>query len=316
MKPKIYVDGQEGTTGLRIHDYLGRRGDLDVLRIDPEKRRDTAERTRLLNSADVAFLCLPDAASREAVALIENPATRIVDASTAFRTDPAWLYGIPELEPGYRARFPGATRVTVPGCHATGFVLAVRPLVKAGLIPADAALTCFSLTGYSGGGKKMIAEYQAADRPAALEAPRTYALALRHKHLPEMQAMTGLSHPPVFLPVVCDVYVGMAVHVLLPAELLARPAAPADVHALLARQYEGERFVRVMPLDSAQGAPGGTFDMTACNGTNRLDLYVVGHRAQIAVIACLDNLGKGASGAAVQCMNLMLGAPEDTGLAT
>lgn len=319
MKPKIFVDGQEGTTGLRIHEYLAARagggGDIEVLKIDPEKRKDVAARKALLNAADVAFLCLPDAASREAVALVENPKTCVIDASTAFRTDPAWAYGLPELSPQQREKIRHSKRVAVPGCHASAFVLPVYPLVRAGVIPADCPLTCFSLTGYSGGGKKMIAAYEEMEPPNhKLRAPRHYGLKLTHKHLPEMQTMAGLQVPPVFTPVVCNVHSGLAVEVFLPVSLLAPKSNPARVARLLVDHYAGERFVKVLPLESEAHLDDGFFDITACNGTNRADIFVFGNEGQIVIVTRLDNLGKGASGAAIQCMNLVLGVDEGCGL--
>lgn len=314
MKPKIYVDGQEGTTGLRIHEHLAGRGDVEVLRIDGEKRKDAGERKRLINAADVVFLCLPDAASREAAGLVENGRTKVIDASTAFRTDAAWAYGLPELGAGLRAKIRGAKRIAVPGCHATAFLLGVAPLVAAGVVSREAVLTCFSVTGYSGGGKKMIAAYEAAEAPGKLKTPRHYALTLTHKHMPEMRAMAGLAHMPLFTPVVCNTYAGLAVETFLPATVLARKATGAQVREALAGHYAGERFVRVLPWEGAGNLDEGFLDITACNGTNRADVLVCGDEERIVVIARLDNLGKGASGAAVQCMNLALGFEEGAGL--
>jgi N-acetyl-gamma-glutamyl-phosphate reductase len=316
MKPKIFVDGQEGTTGLRIHEALATRADLEVLKINPDLRRDPDERRKLLNAADMAFLCLPDGASREAVAMIDNPRTRVIDASTAFRTDPMWAYGLPELTKGgaQRARIRAAKRVAVPGCHASAFILAIHPLVAAGIVPSEMELSCFSLTGYSGGGKKMIAAYEAKDRSAKLAAPRHYALKLAHKHQPEMRVVTGLQRAPLFSPVVCDVHSGLALQAFLPVRALNGLPTPAAIHATLAAHFAGEHFVRVMPLDHDADLDDGFFDMTACNGTNRADIFVLGNADQITVLARIDNLGKGASGAAVQCMNLLLGCDEGAGL--
>jgi N-acetyl-gamma-glutamyl-phosphate reductase len=321
MKPKIFVDGQEGTTGLRIHEYLSARsgagGDLDVLRIDAEKRKDLAERKKLINAADVVFLCLPDAASQEAVSLVENERTRVIDASTAFRTDPAWAYGLPELSKAAREKIRHSRRIANPGCHASAFLLGIAPLVAAGLVNREAALTCFSITGYSGGGKKMIAAYEAADAPAALKSPRHYSLKFGHKHLPEMRVQAGLAHVPAFTPVVCATYSGLAAEVFLPAGagVLTRKISPGDVRDILARHYEGERFVKVMPFEAEAHVDAmNGFDITACNGTNRADVFIFGNEEQMAVMVRLDNLGKGASGAAVQCMNLALGMEETTGL--
>jgi len=313
MKPKIYVDGQEGTTGLQIHQRLAGRTDLELIEIDPARRKDPAARAECLNAADVAFLCLPDAAAKEAVALLTNPRTVVIDASTAHRTDPGWAYGLPELGAAYRDRIRASTRIANTGCHAAAFVLGVAPLVAAGLIPPAYPLSCFSITGYSGGGKKMIAEYETAPR-AALSSPRPYALGLAHKHLPEMRAHAGLTAAPIFNPVVAAFYQGLAVTVPLALTQLPGKPSPADLHAALAKAYAGERFVRVLPPGDEAVLDGGFLDVQACNGTNRADVMVFGHAEQAVVIVRLDNLGKGASGAAVQCMNLRLGLDEATGL--
>jgi N-acetyl-gamma-glutamyl-phosphate reductase len=313
MTYRIYVDGQEGTTGLRIHDMLARRSDLEVLRIDAEKRKDNAERARLLNAADVAFLCLPDAAAREAAALVDNPRTCLIDASTAHRTVPGWIYGLPELAPGQRDRIRQGKRIANPGCHASSFILLLRPLVDAGLLPRDAALSATSVTGYSGGGKKMIEQYQAGGDPV-LTAPRQYGLSLGHKHLPEMAAHTGLAQPPVFMPFVANFYKGLAVSVPLHLPQLAAGIRGRDLQQALAAHYAGERFVRVMPLDDPETLQAGFFDVQACNDTNYADLFVFANDKQAVLVARLDNLGKGASGAAVQAMNVHLGLPEDLGL--
>jgi len=320
MPSKIYVDGQEGTTGLRINELLAARTDIEILKIDSDKRKDTAERKRLLNAADIVFLCLPDAASREAVALIDNPHTKVIDASTAFRTDPVWAYGLPELSPAHRQKIKTSTRVAVPGCHASAFILALYPLIQAGIVPPDMPITAFSLTGYSGGGKKMIAQYEPdSGIPEQLKAPRHYALKLTHKHLPEMQTITGLAHPPLFTPVVAAVHSGLCVETFLPARLLNNSPTPQSIQQLLANHYAGEKFIHVYPFDESATTAGGGLDegfldITACNGTNRTDLIITGNPAQIALLARLDNLGKGASGAAIQCLNIILGVDESTGL--
>lgn len=311
MKPKIYIDGKEGTTGLQIYERLGQRGDIELLLIDEGKRKDTDERRKFLNAADIVFLCLPDAAAREAVALIENPATRVIDASTAHRTAPGWDYGFPELSAERRAAIAGSARVANPGCHATGFLASAAPLVTMGLLPWYAQVTCFSLTGYSGGGKKMIAEYEAGTRPVELDAPRVYGLGLQHKHLPEMTKIAGLDHPPVFCPVVADYYKGMATTVMLQNRTLAGAPSAEEIHARLAEYYAGQKVVSVAPF-------GGETPMIAGNamaGSDALRLIVNGHEGQTIITALFDNLGKGASGAAVQNMNLMLGLEETTGLA-
>jgi len=313
MKYAVYVDGQEGTTGLRINEYLAQRADIEVLRIDADKRKDPAERARLLNAADVAFLCLPDAASREAAAMVTNPKTCLIDASTAHRTAPGWAFGLPELAKGQRARIRESKRIANPGCHASAFILAVRPLVDAGLLSPDALVTATSITGYSGGGKSMIAEYEAGGQPK-LTAPRPYALGLAHKHLPEMMAHTGLKQAPVFMPIVSNFYKGLAVTVPLHLSQLRAGTTPQQVRDALAAHYEGERFVHVKPLRDPDTLAGGFFDVQACNDTNNVDLFVFGSEQQILVMARLDNLGKGASGAAVQSMNVHLGVDESLGL--
>ena len=315
MTYTVFVDGQEGTTGLRIHEYLAARRDVEVLRIDPERRKDSAERARLLNAADVAFLCLPDAASREAAALVSNPRTCLIDASTAHRTVAGWTFGMPELAPTQRDAIRASKRIANPGCHASAFILLLRPLVDAGLVPVDQALSATSITGYSGGGKKMIEQYQAAAASGAepaLTSPRPYALTLAHKHLPEMMAHTGLRHAPVFMPIVSNFYKGLAVTVPLHTQALGTTAEA--LHAALAARYAGERFIRVMPLRDPGTLESGFFDVQGCNDTNRVDLFVFGSDTQAVLVARLDNLGKGASGAAVQAMNVHLGVDEGLGL--
>ncbi len=311
MKPKLYIDGQEGTTGLQIYERLGARDDIELLRIDPDKRKDTAERKRLLNAADLVFLCLPDAAAVEAVALIENENTRVVDASTAHRTAPGWVYGFPELLASQRERVRHAKRVANPGCHATGFLSTAAPLVAMGVLPPDYPVACYSLTGYSGGGRKMIAEYEAADRAASLDAPNIYGLNLKHKHLPEMQKVAGLKVPPVFSPILGDIYKGMATSVLLHNRLLRGNPTAEDLCDMLSAYYEGQKLISVAPF-------GGTTPRLSANalaGSDRLEITVCGHEEQTMLTARFDNLGKGASGAAVQNMNLMLGFDETAGLA-
>jgi N-acetyl-gamma-glutamyl-phosphate reductase len=313
MKHRVFVDGQEGTTGLRINEYLAGRSDVEVLRIDADKRKDAAERARLLNAADVAFLCLPDAAAKEAVALVNNPDTCIIDASTAHRTNPEWVFGLPELAKGQRDALRKSKRIANPGCHSSAFILAVRPLVDAGLLPRHAAISAQSITGYSGGGKKMIEQYEAGG-DAKLQSPRPYGLGLAHKHLPEMAAHTGLQHAPIFMPVVGPFLKGLAVSVPLHISQLAAGATPESVHQALVKHYEGERFVRVAPLRDPAVLEDGFFDVQAENDTNNVTIFVFANALQILLIARLDNLGKGASGAAVQCMNIHLGVDEGLGL--
>ena len=313
MKYRVFVDGQEGTTGLRINEYLDARQDLEVLRIDPDLRKDPAERARLLNAADVAFLCLPDAASREAVSLITNPNTCVIDASTAFRTAPGWAFGLPELAPEQRDLIRKTKRIANPGCHATAFILLLRPLVDAGLIPANTPVSATSITGYSGGGKKMIEEYEAGGNPT-LDAPRPYALGLAHKHLPEMTAHTGLLSTPVFMPIVGPFLKGLAVSVPLHLSQLPAGVTAEKLQEAFAKRYAGERFIRVMPVRDPATLADGFFDAQANNDTNQVDIFVFGNDTQVVLIARLDNLGKGASGAAVQSMNVHLGVDEGLGL--
>lgn len=311
MAYKVFVDGQEGTTGLQINEYLAQRADIEVLKIDSDKRKDLAERKRLINASDVTFLCLPDEAAKESVALVDNPKTCIIDASTAHRVNPAWTFGLPELAADQRAKIRASKRIANPGCHATAFILALRPLVAAGLLPADTQIAANSITGYSGGGKKMIEHYQS---PQRIDAPRPYALGLAHKHLPEMCAYTGLTVAPIFQPIVGPFYKGLAVTAYLQPRQFTRKATPADVRQILADYYAGEAFIRVAPVDLEANTDGGFFNVEANNDTNRVDLFVFGNEERMLVVGRLDNLGKGASGAAVQAMNVHLGVEESLGL--
>ena len=307
----VFVDGLAGTTGLRIHEYLARRSDVEVLRIAPERRKDAAERARLLNAADVAFLCLPDAAAREAAALVTNLRTCLIDASSAHRTVPGWVFGLPELAPGQRAAIRASKRIANPGCHASAFILLLRPLVDAGLVPPAQALTATSITGYSGGGKAMIEQYQAGNEPT-LTSPRPYALSLVHKHVPEMMLHSRLATPPIFLPIVSNFYKGLVVTV--PLHLAALGTTPEAVQAAYEARYASERFIRVLPLRDAATLEQGYFDVQACNDSNRADIFVFANDTQVVLMARMDNLGKGASGAAVQAMNVHLGLDEGLGL--
>ena len=309
LKPKVYIDGKDGTTGLQIYDRLSARADIDLLLIDETKRKDRLERKKLMDAADIVFLCLPDAAAIEAVELVENPKTRIIDASTAHRTSPDWDYGFPELSGAHRAAIQNSKRVANPGCHATGFISVVYPLVAMGLLPKDECLSAFSLTGYSGGGKKMIAQYEAADKETALFAPCPYGMGQSHKHLPEMQKICGLDNKPVFTPIVDDYYKGMATTVPLHMSQLNGVSTLAEVRQKLADYYGGQTLVRV-----ADTTDTAKLYANAQAGKDTLVLYAVGNDGQFTITALFDNLGKGASGAAVQNMNLMLGFEETTGL--
>ena len=310
MKTKVYIDGQSGTTGLQIYDRIGQREDLELLRIPEELRHDPDERKKYLNSADIVFLCLPDEGAREAVSFIDNPNVRVIDASTAHRTNPDWTYGYPELSKAQREAIRTSKRVANPGCHATGFISTTAPLVAMGVLPKDYPMSCYSLTGYSGGGKKIIAEYEAEGRSELLDAPGIYGLNLQHKHLPEMQTVTGLAYPPVFMPVVDDYYKGMATTIMLQNRLLPGQPSAEEICAKLADYYRDEHFVSVVPF----GENDSKLYANKLAGTNRLEIVVCGHEEQTTVTAVFDNLGKGASGAAVQNMNIMLGLPEETGL--
>ncbi len=308
-KPKVYIDGQEGTTGLRIFERFAGRDDIEVLTIDPALRKDTSERKRLINASDITFLCLPDAAAKEAVSLVEDDRVRIIDASTAHRTADGWAYGFPELSGAHRAAIASGTRIANPGCHATGFVSLVYPLIAAGILSKDAVVPCFSLTGYSGGGKKMIAQYGEAGRDAALDSPRIYGLTHRHKHLPEMQKVCGLSHAPLFSPIVADYYAGMLVSVPFSADQLSGISSPAQLRACYADAYAGQKMIRLTdePQDGFLAANG-------CAGWDGLEIFVTGNEERMMACARFDNLGKGASGAAVQSMNILLGCDEARGL--
>lgn len=312
MKTKVFIDGSEGTTGLRIHERLGGRDDIELLQIDPELRKDPQERRRMINASDVTFLCLPDAAAVEAVSLAED-GVRIIDASTAHRTNPDWAYGFPELSDVHYEKIRTGRRVAVPGCHASGFVAIVYPLIAGGILPADYPISAFSLTGYSGGGKKMIAEYEAEEKATELFAPREYALSQQHKHLKEMKAVTGLTRIPLFSPIVDDYYSGMVVSVPLYTDLLNGRQTPETVHAFLQRYYSGRQFMQVCPY-GAEAETRGFLSGNALSGWDGMRIYVTGNEDRILISTQFDNLGKGASGAAVECFNIMTGCAEEKGL--
>ena len=320
MKPKVYIDGKEGTTGLQIYERLAAREDIELLLIDEDKRKDKNERAKMMNMADVVFLCLPDDAAREAVTLVTDPNTRIIDASTAHRINPDWDYGFPELSAEHRANIIKSRRVANPGCHASGFVSIVSPMVDMGILPADAMLSCFSLTGYSGGGKKMIAQYEGGEKTEVMASPAVYGVTQNHKHLPEMKAVCGLEHKPVFCPVVDDYYKGMATTVSFHMSQLQGVFTLHEVWQKLADHYgtyDGRRLVWVAgdPTDEEGGIEASSrFYGNAMAGKDGMALMVAGNDEQFTVTALFDNLGKGASGAAVQNMNLMLGFAENAGL--
>lgn len=317
MTWKVFIDGRHGTTGLKIDERLAGRDEIEVLSIAEAQRKDPVAKASIINAADIVFLCLPDAASRESVALLAagNTKTRFLDASTAHRTNPEWVYGLPELNPGQRDRIRNARKVAIPGCHASGFIMLLHPLVAAGIVPADHPLSCHSVTGYSGGGKEMIASYeQPASLPDSMKSPRFYALGLTHKHLPEMKTISGLAHAPLFTPIVGNFAQGMVVAVPLLTRTLPQPVSLQSLQAFYADYYRGEHFIRVMPADTTAVLDNGALPATACNDTNRAEIFVFGHGEQVLLAARFDNLGKGASGAAIQCMNVMLGVDEARGL--
>jgi N-acetyl-gamma-glutamyl-phosphate reductase len=315
--PRVFIDGQAGTTGLEIAARLASRRDLEVLEIDPAVRKDPKRRCELLNAADVVLLCLPDEAAIEAVAMIDNPSTKVLDASTAHRVAEGWVYGLPELSRTQRERIRKAKRVSNPGCWPTGFILSVRPLIDAGVLSPDVPLTVHGVSGYSGGGKSLIETYRARERNGldALMPPRTYGLTLAHKHVPEMRHYSGTKAAPIFVPSVAHYYKGMIDHVPLFNAQLARIAHAKDIHALLTSRYADEPCVHVLPFGGEGALDGGYLSPTAANDTNRIDMIVFGDDTRTLIVTRYDNLGKGAAGAAVQNLNLMLGIPEHHGLA-
>ena len=315
VKPSIFIDGEAGTTGLQLRQRLEGRADLALLSIDPAKRKDPAERARLLNEADVVFLCLPDDAAREAVALIGNPKVKVIDASTAHRVNDAWVFGFPELATGHRDKIAAATRVSNPGCYSTGSIALIRPLVDSGLLNSNYPVTINGVSGYSGGGKGMISEFENENDPTYTTVPyRIYALELQHKHVPEIQKYGKLSLRPIFTPAVGRYAQGMIVEVPLHLSLLAGGPTVADVHGVLTAAYQDAHYITVVPL--AQSTAIKTLPPEQLNNTNHMRLYVFGSGTgqQARLVAQFDNLGKGASGQSVQCLNIMPGLPENTGL--
>lgn len=310
---KVFIDGQEGTTGLRIAKRLAEQEDIELISISEALRKDPSERRRRINQADVVILCLPDEAARESVSLIEKETVRVIDASTAHRTAPGWAYGFPELSTVHQEGIAKGKRVAVPGCHASGFVSLAYPLVTQGLIGKDALLVCHSLTGYSGGGKKMIAQYEGPDKTADLLSPRQYGLAQGHKHLPEMTHVCGLEAAPVFHPIVDDYYSGMVVCLSLHGAMLPEGMGIAQLRAFYQSYYANKGLVHVMSTDDGE-ALGGFMAANTMAGRDDMEIWVEGNDTRMSLIARFDNLGKGASGAAIQCLNLMLGREETAGL--
>lgn len=306
---KVFIDGSAGTTGLRIFERLSQRTDLELVTLPEEVRKDPEARKQALNSCDVAFLCLPDAAAIEAVSLIENDHVTVLDTSTAHRTDPDWAYGFPELGEKYRTKLLSSKRIAVPGCHASGFIALVAPLVEAGILPKSALLTAHSITGYSGGGKKMIAEYEEEGRDELLAAPRQYGLTQQHKHLKEIKAMCGLDSAPIFCPIVSDFYSGMVMTVPVFASQLTEGKTMADIKALYGAMYKGPMVTYKETMDE-----GGFLSGAGLSHKDTMEVTVCGNDERILLIARYDNLGKGASGAAVQCLNMVLGCDMTQGL--
>lgn len=316
-KFKIFVDGREGTTGLEIDQRLQKRDDIEILSIEPQKRKDADERKKYINRADIVFLCLPDEAARESAALVDNPETRVIDASTAHRVADGWVYGLPELSAGHRQNVQEAKRLSNPGCFATGFSVLMYPLVKEHIIPATHPVSCHSVTGYSGGGRKLIESFESPENAKKWNSPCFYALGLRHKHLPEMQKHSRLANPPLFTPIIGRYYRGMTVavplHLDAPDKSGIKPGA-AQINGFYRDYYRGQNFVKVMPFGVQDRFEGGYMDAEACNYTNNLEIMTFGDDELVLLVARLDNLGKGASGAAVQNMNIMLGIEETYGV--
>lgn len=314
MKTKIFIDGKEGTTGLKIFERFSKRDDLEILTLAEEERKDTVARQRMINESDYTFLCLPDAASKESVSLCTNPNTKIIDASTAHRTNPDWAYGFPELDKSFREKIQSSKRVAVPGCYASGFNAIVYPLVKYGVIAPDYPVTVHAVSGYSGAGKKAILQYEDASRDKALDSPRLYALTQEHKHLPEMKLISGLDYEPIFNPYVCDYFQGMTVSVGLHKRFLAKNISAKEVWEIFAQHYENTNFIKV-PSFMGEGLLSEPFiSANDLANTNKMEIFVYGNDERIMLTSRFDNLGKGASGAAVQCMNVMMGLDETLGL--
>jgi len=313
MKTKVFIDGSEGTTGLRINERFSKRDDIELLTISPELRKDPDERKRLINGSDITFLCLPDAAAIESVSLVDNEDTVIIDASTAHRTEAGWAYGFPELSPEHRDAVKKGKRIAVPGCYASGFIGLAYPLVKGGIMQADYPVSIFAVSGYSGGGKKLIARYEEEGRDEKYDSARMYGWTQSHKHLKEMKAITGLTKEPLFCPMTTAYNSGMIVQMPLYTDMLAKKKTPEEIRDYLAEYYNGERFIRVLPFGTDTEAGGEIFS-DACAGWDGMEILVTGNDERIVVASRFDNLGKGASGAAMQCMNIVLGCDEAKGL--
>jgi N-acetyl-gamma-glutamyl-phosphate reductase len=315
MKKIVFVDGQHGTTGLKIRERLNGRKDIQVVEIPEEKHKDPAARKKLINESDIVFLCLPDDAARESVSLIHNSSVCVIDGSTAHRVTDGWVYGLPELKKEQRGLIKQSRRISVPGCHATGFILMLYPLIVRGIVARDYPVSCHAVAGYSGGGKAMIADYAKENAPEDIKNPRPYALGLNHKHVPEMTKIVGLARPVLFAPTVVNVYNGEIISIPLIPTHLEKQLSAADIRETLAEYYAGEQFIKVMPYPTDDHLKNGFLTFTDCNGTNNIEIFVFGNKDRVLLSARYDNLGKGASGAAVQNMNIILGVNEATGLA-
>ncbi|MBQ1629294.1 MAG: N-acetyl-gamma-glutamyl-phosphate reductase [Treponema sp.] len=314
MAVKVFIDGKEGTTGLKIFERFANRSDLEILQIDEEKRKDPVEKAKMINASDYTFLCLPDAAAIESAELCTNPNTVIIDASTAHRTNPAWAYGFPELSTEFRRKIETSKRIAVPGCYASGFISLGYPLVQSGILPKDYPVVIHAVSGYSGAGKKAIAQYEDPDRNPELDSPRLYALTQSHKHLPEMKKITGLDYEPVFNPYVCDYFQGMTVSVGLHSRLLGKKVTAKDVWEMMNEHYKDCRFVKVAGFMGEGTLTEQFIPANTLAGTNNMQIFVYGNDDRIMLTSRFDNLGKGASGAAVQCLNISMGIDEGTSL--
>ena len=314
MAYKVFIDGQEGTTGLRIVDRLKDREDIQLMFIDEDLRKSVSERKRLINESDYTFLCLPDAAAIESASLVENPNTKILDASTAHRTNSDWVYGLPELSAEQRAKIANSKRVAVPGCYASGFNALVYPMVKSGLIAPYHPVFCHAVSGYSGAGKKTIAVYEGSEKPDEYNSPRQYSMGKQHKHIKEMMAVSGLSYPPIFNPIVDNYYNGMVVSVPFHLRAMPKRTSAKAVWEMLSEHYQGQNFVKVMNFMGEGDLPDGFLAANTMKDTNMMQIFVFGNDDHVLLCSRFDNLGKGASGAAVQCMNIMIGIDERTGL--
>lgn len=313
MKTKVFIDGSEGTTGLRIYERFQNRDDIELLHIKPELRKDPEERKKMINVSDITFLCLPDDAAREAVSLVENENVVIIDASTAHRTEEGWAYGFPELSEEHRENIKKGKRIAVPGCYATGFISMIYPLIQGGILSKDYPVSSFAISGYSGAGKKTIAAYEDENRPKQLSAGREYALTQQHKHLKEMKKITGLLRTPLFSPIIDDYYSGMVVSIQFYADMLVKKETPESLLAFFTEYYKNQQFIKVSAVDDEIVA-SGFLAGNELSGWDGLKIYVTGNEERIIVSAQFDNLGKGASGAAIQCMNIVLGCEEGKGL--